>query len=58
MYQDSTAPAAFFSSKAKTAWPFLIASTRSAGEVEREVAMASKAVEEGKASVLWVSWVF
>jgi hypothetical protein len=40
----------FLRVKAKMAPPFLIASARSVGE-EREVFMASKAVEEGKFAV-------
>jgi hypothetical protein len=47
MCQDSWAPEVFLRVKAKMAPPFLIASARSVGE-EREVFMASKAMEEGK----------
>jgi hypothetical protein len=50
MCQDSWAPEVFLRVKAKMAPPFLIASARSVGE-EREVFMASKAVEEGKFAV-------
>ena len=49
MYHDSSFPA-FLSVKAKIAPPFLMASWRSASEVERERAISSKAAEEGKSA--------
>jgi hypothetical protein len=51
MYQEAVSEAEFFSVKAKMVLPFLIASARSGAEEEREAEMASKAAEEGKASV-------
>jgi hypothetical protein len=50
MYHDSCAPALFLRVKAKIALPCLMASLRSASEDERERAISSKAVEEGKSS--------
>jgi hypothetical protein len=50
MYHDSVAPALFFSVKAKMAPPFLMASWRPASSFLREVWIASKAADEGKAS--------
>lgn len=47
MCQLSVSPAAFFSVKAKTAFPCLIASFLSASLAERASLMASKAAEEG-----------
>lgn len=55
MCQVAVSPALFLSVKAKTALPCLIAEARSVGEVAREAAMASKAAEEGKASMGFVS---
>lgn len=50
MCQAASLPALFFSLKAKIAWPFLMASRWSDGEDVRALLIASKAVEEGKAS--------
>jgi len=51
MYQESVAPDLFLRVKAKTAPPFLIASFFSEGLAVMAALMASKAAEEGKASV-------
>lgn len=50
MCHFSTAPDAFFSSKAKTLPPFLTASFRSASLEERDVEITSNAAEEGKSA--------
>jgi len=50
IYQLSVCPSLFFNVNAKTALPFLTASFRSAASDWRELLMASKAAEEGKAS--------
>ncbi len=56
--QLSVSPALFFNVKANTAFPCLIASLRSASETWRAALMASKASEEGKASMRWISGQF
>lgn len=53
MCQAASSPAGFLSLKAKTAAPALMAVARSLGE-EREEAMRSKALEDGKASRKWL----
>lgn len=50
MYHDCVSPDVFLRVKLKTALPFLMASARSLEEDWREALMASKAMEEGKAS--------
>jgi hypothetical protein len=55
MCQAASSPAEFLSLKAKMAAPALMASARSLVE-EREEAMRSKAVEDGKASRKWSRW--
>jgi hypothetical protein len=51
MNHESVSPEVFLSVKAKMTPPFLMASCLSAGELERDWEMASKAAEEGKASI-------
>jgi len=51
MNQLSVSPALFFSVKANTALPCLMAALRSASEDERALAMASKASDEGKLAI-------
>lgn len=51
MCQLSVAPAPFFNVKAKIALPFLMASFRSASLEWSDSLMASKATDEGKASM-------
>lgn len=51
MYQDPVCPSLFLSVKAKIALPFFTASFRSVASDWREELIASKATEEGKASV-------
>ena len=51
MFQLSVAPSLFFSVKANTAFPCLIAALRSASDDERAALMTSKASEAGKASI-------
>lgn len=49
--QLSVSPALFLSVKAKTAFPCLIASLRSASDAVKALLMTSKAPEAGKASI-------
>lgn len=51
MCQLAVSPALFLRVNAKTALPFLMASLRPASSLLRAALMASKASEEGKASV-------
>lgn len=51
IHHDSVSLALFLSSKPKMVPTFLMASARSEGDDAREALMASKATEEGKASV-------
>lgn len=50
--QFSVSPALFFNVKAKTAFPCLTASLRSASDALRASFMASKAAEEGNAAAM------